>query len=56
MKQPTEIKPEHTKCASCGKPIHISELAIVGKMGLYHGNLFCMMDAVKDVKEEGGEL
>ena len=52
MKQPTKIKQEHVKCASCGKPIHISELAIIGKIGFYHGNLFCMIDALKDVDHE----
>ena len=55
MKQPTEIKPEHVKCASCGKPIHISELAIIGKMGLYHGNAVCMMDALRDVNKNKDE-
>ena len=48
MKQPVKIKPEYVLCASCGKPIHISELAMIsgghGKINMYHGNMICLME------------
>lgn len=55
MKQPKQIKPEHAKCASCGKPIHISELACISGgngLKLYHGNICCLIDMLKDQKGE----
>ena len=57
MKQPKEIKAEHALCGSCNKPIHISELAMIGKgknggMALYHGNSFCLLDAIKSCEKE----
>lgn len=53
MKEPTKITEDMVLCASCGKPIHISELAMIGKgLKLYHGNAFCLLDAIKDNSQE----
>lgn len=50
MKEPTKIKEEHIKCQGCGKPIHIKELGLITKEGMYHNNVCCCLDKLRKDK------
>lgn len=50
MKKPNKVKKEHIKCRGCGKPIHIDELGMINKEGMYHNNLTCCKDTLGEKK------